>query len=74
MVVASSNNGAVKISAKDLPKIEEIIRNPEKCKFPNMNRIMQIWRIELKDFAEIAEDLIGESAWAYFLEFLVEKY
>lgn len=66
MVVASSNNGAVENISKDLPKIEEIIRNPEKCKFPKYEQNYANLAHELKDFAEIAEDLIGESAWGLF--------
>lgn len=66
MVVASSNNGAVENISKDLPKIEEIIRNPNDCAFPDYERDYAKLVRELESFTSIAEDLIGESAWGLF--------
>ncbi|MBD4340712.1 ATPase, partial [Xanthomonas citri pv. citri] len=37
-----------------------------KCKFPKYEQNYTNLAHELKDFAEIAEDLIGESAWGLF--------
>ena len=72
MVVASSNNGAVENISKDLPKIEEIIRNPNDCAFPDYESDYATLVRELESFSSIAEDLIGESAWGYFLVCLVK--
>lgn len=66
MVVASSNNGAVENISKDLPKLEEIIRDPDKCAFPEYERDYATLAQELESFSKIAEDLIGEQAWGLF--------
>ncbi|PTU87980.1 ATPase [Staphylococcus pasteuri] len=66
MVVASSNNGAVENISKDLPKIDEIIRNPNECAFPEYETDYAKLTEELRDFASIAHDLISESAWGLF--------
>ncbi|PHK50110.1 DEAD/DEAH box helicase [Staphylococcus edaphicus] len=66
MVVASSNNGAVENISKDLPKLEEIIREPEHCAFPEYEKDYAGLAQELDSFAEIAGDLIGEDAWGLF--------
>lgn len=66
MVVASSNNGAVENISKDLPKIEEIIRNPNDCAFPDYESDYASLVRELESFASIAKDLIDESAWGLF--------
>lgn len=66
MVVASSNNGAVENISKDLPKLEEIIRNPDNCAFPEYEKDYAELAQELNVFSETAEDLIGEKAWGLF--------
>lgn len=66
MVVVFSNNGVVENIFKDLLKIEEIIRNFEKCKFLEYEIVYVNLVYELKDFVEIVEDLIGESVWGLF--------
>ncbi len=66
MVVASSNNGAVENISEDLPKLEEIIRNPDNCEFPEYEKDYAELAQELKAFSETAEDLIGEKAWGLF--------
>lgn len=66
MVVASSNNGAVENISKDLPKLQEIIRNPDNCAFPEYEKDYAELAQELNAFSETAEDLIGEKAWGLF--------
>ncbi len=66
MVVASSNNGAVENISKDLPKLEEIIREPEHSAFPEYEKEYAKLAKELEVFSETAENLIGEKAWGLF--------
>ncbi len=55
----------LKIYLKIYRKLKKL-SNPEKCKFPKYEQNYANLAHELKDFAEIAEDLIGESAWGLF--------
>lgn len=66
MVVASSNNGAVENISKDLPKMEEVVRNPEGKAFPEYELDYSKATDELKSFSTIASRLIGEPAWGLF--------
>ncbi|MEJ7534097.1 DEAD/DEAH box helicase [Staphylococcus hominis] len=66
MVVASSNNGAVENISKDLPKIEEIIRNPTDCAFSDYESDYATLVKELENLASVAGSLIDESAWGLF--------
>lgn len=66
MVVASSNNGAVENISKDLPKIDEVIREEIESKFPQYEQEYQKIAQELGLFKNIASDLIQEESWGLF--------
>src|SRR5699024_2195634 len=66
MVVTSSNNGAVENISKDLPKLEEVVRNPEKTSNPQYEADYKNAVDELKSFGTVASNLIGEHAWGLF--------
>ncbi|WP_232713559.1 DEAD/DEAH box helicase family protein [Bacillus xiapuensis] len=76
MVVASSNNGAVENISKDLPKIDEVIRQSVKSKFKEYEELYAKEAKELSMYPSSAKDLLGsnEDTWGLFSGALGKSY
>ncbi|WP_017471476.1 DEAD/DEAH box helicase [Amphibacillus jilinensis] len=68
MVVASSNNGAVENISKDLPKRDEVIREPVKGKFKEYEELYAKEAKELSMYPSSAKDLLesNDNTWGLF--------